>query len=271
MKTVSAKPNGSVVKVVFANNKGGVGKTTITVQAAFELAKTGLNVAVIDLDPQANASRRLGFIDDPDNPVATLAEALVEADLGGAKQVAVTLQHDGYTVDLLPSIHYLENRVSEAATIGATRRLVKLIKGWEDAYDVILMDTPPNMGHLTQLAFAAGDVVIGVTEAEYDSIAGINRIAEFVELHAEDLANPDLRFGGVIVNKFDAVTNLHRAALAALKDQRGDLVMEPVVKKRISMAEANGAGVSIDQYEKELTQTFAELAQSIIEAARGEK
>lgn len=258
---------GHSMKIVNANHKGGVGKTTLTVQIAIALAKTGLRVAVIDLDPQWNASRRLGFIPSAENPVPTISEAIKSGERGSASEIVVTLPGDGYSIDLLPSRHDLENRVNEAGMVGATRRLVKVIDGWEDDYDVILIDTPPNMGHLTQMGLAAADVVIGVTEAEFDSIDGINRIAEFVQVHAEDLANPDLRFAGIAVNKVDNV-NEHKFQLETLQNNWGDLVLSPIVKKRIPIAEANAAAASVDKYEAELAEVFHELAQSVLKAAK---
>ncbi|MGX5718019.1 ParA family protein [Arthrobacter sp. MAHUQ-56] len=255
------------MKILFANHKGGVGKTTITVQTAFELAKSGLRVGVIDLDPQWNASRRAGFVPDPAAPVPTISEAIKSGERGIAREIVLTMDRGNYSVDLLPSRHDLENRVNEAGMVGATRRLVKVIDGWEDDYDVILMDTPPNMGHLTQMGLAAADVVIGVTEAEFDGIDGINRIEEFVRLHAEDLANPNLRFAGIVVNKVDNVQE-HRLQLSNLEENWGDLVLSPVVKKRIKIAEANAAAESVDQYEGELADVISDLAQAILKAAK---
>lgn len=256
------------MKIVNANHKGGVGKTTFTVQIAIAFAKMGLRVAVIDLDPQWNASRRLGFVPSTTNPVPTIAEAIKSGERGVAREIVVSLPGDGYSIDLLPSRHDLENRVNEAGMVGATRRLVKVIEGWEDDYDVILIDTPPNMGHLTQLGLAAADVVIGVTEAEFDSIDGINRIVEFVRVHAEDLSNPGLRFAGIAVNKVDNV-NEHKLQLETLQRNWGDLVLSPIVKKRIPIAEANAAAESVEKYEKGLAEVFSALAKSVLDAANG--
>lgn len=134
-----------MVNILFGNNKGGVGKTYVTVQIAHALAAKGLKVAVVDLDPQANASRQLGWKFDPAQPVATISEAIQTATAGLASQVTVATQKwDGEetAIDLLPSRHDLENRISEAATVGAVRRLVKVLDGWQDQYDVVLIDTP---------------------------------------------------------------------------------------------------------------------------------
>lgn len=255
------------MKILKANHKGGVGKTTVTVQMAIAYATAGLRVAVIDLDPQYNASRRLGFVPNLKNPVPTISEAISSGERGCARDIVVSLPGDNYSIDLLPSRHDLENRVNEAGMVGATRRLVKVIDGWEDDYDVILIDTPPNMGHLTQMGLAAADVVIGVTEPEFDSIDGINRIANFVEDHAEDLANPRLRFGGIIVNKVDNV-NEHRYQLETLQNAWGDLVLSPVIRKRIAVAEANATAAPLAKYESELAKVFADLSQSVLKAAK---
>lgn len=259
-----------MVNILFGNNKGGVGKTYVTVQMAHALASRGLKVAVVDLDPQANASRQLGWKFDPMQPVATISEAIQNASPGLASQVTVATQKwDGEetAIDLLPSRHDLENRISEAATVGAVRRLVKVLDGWQDEYDVVLIDTPPSLGHLTQLGLAAAHMVVCVTEPAYDAVEGAIRFKEFVEQHAADLANPNLRFGGVVVNRVQNV-NEHKYQLEGFREQMGDLIFSPTLPTRIAAAEASAAAAPIAAWGTEHATTYAELAQAILSTAK---
>lgn len=259
-----------MVNILFGNNKGGVGKTYVTVQMAHAMAAQGLKVAVVDLDPQANASRQLGWKFDPAQPVATISEAIQNATPGLASQVTVTTQKwDGEetAIDLLPSRHDLENRISEAATVGAVRRLVKVLDGWQDQYDVVLIDTPPSLGHLTQLGLAAAHMVVCVTDPAYDAAEGAIRFRDFVQQHAADLANPNLRFGGIIVNRVQNV-NEHKFQLEGLSEQMGELLLSPTLPARIAAGEASAAAAPIAAWGTEHASTYAALAQAILSAAK---
>ncbi|MGO1507547.1 MAG: ParA family protein [Microbacterium sp.] len=197
-------------KVMFGNHKGGVGKSSVVVQTAAALARAGKRVLVVDMDPQASSSAYLGFVEDPDNPVPTISEALRSNERGagagavyecgwvddaGEQTVEASLIH------LIPCRADFENREVEAGQVGAVRRLRKALEGWTDEYDYVLIDTPPRLGHLTQMSMAASDAVIIVTEPERDGTVAAFRFAEFVTEHAEDVTNPDLRLAGVVLNK----------------------------------------------------------------------
>lgn len=195
---------------VIANNKGGVAKTGLTVQLAAALARAGKKVLVVDMDPQANASRRLGVEWDPSDPTPTMSE-VIKADQVGAGEGAVVgcgwvddndePTAEAQNIDVLPARFDLINRESEAGVIGAVRRLQKALEGWTDGYDVILIDTPPNLGHLVQMSMAAADTVIIPTDPNYDSIEGATRVSDFVTRHGIDVANPSLTVGGIIVTR----------------------------------------------------------------------
>ena len=151
--------------------------------------------------------------------------------------------------------------------MGAVRRLVKVLDGWQEQYDVVLIDTPPSLGHLTQLGLAAAHMVVCITEPAYDAIEGAIRFKEFVEQHAADLANPNLRFGGVVVNRVQNV-NEHKFQLEGFRDQMGDLIFSPTLPTRIAAAEASAAAAPIAAWGMEHATTYDELAQAIINAAK---
>lgn len=214
--------------VVVANNKGGVGKSQFVVQLTAALARRGLKVLVGDLDPQANATRRLGVGWSPDEPVPTMSE-VIRADTRGAGQGAVLAcawtTPEAELIDVLPARFDLINREAEAGVVGAHRRLVKALDGWAESYDVLILDTPPNLGHLPQLGFAAADTVLIVAEPEYDAVEAAVRVRDFIDEHAADLTNPNLTVGGVIVTMRRA-TSEHNFQLEGLKDLFGDLVWD---------------------------------------------
>ncbi|MGV8970400.1 MAG: ParA family protein [Microbacteriaceae bacterium] len=217
---------------VIANNKGGVAKTQLTVQLAAALARRSLDVLVVDLDPQANATRRLGVEWDPEQPIPTMSEVLRAEQPGAGAGAVVTcgwVGADGQPtqeakhIDVLPARFDLINRESEAGVVGAMRRLTKSLEGWTEDYDVILIDTRPDLGHLVQLAMAAADHVIIPTDPNYDSVEAAIRVSDFVARHAIDIANPDLTIGGVIVTRRKATVE-QDYQLDGIKSRFGDLV-----------------------------------------------
>lgn len=256
--------------VTIGNNKGGVGKTGNLVQLAAALTRAGYKILVIDLDPQSNASRQLGWEDNYDSPAPTIGDALRDASEGIAADALVNANelHSRIGVDLVPSRVDLENRISEAATVGAVRRLKKVLGGWTESYDVVLIDTPPSLGHLTQMALAASDVALCVTQPEFDSVEGLTRFRSFVAEHAEDIANPQLRFAGVIVNLHKRI-NEHAYQLEGLKELVGnDEILHPVIPERSVIKEAAAAGASLAEYKttagRQMTELFDQLASAFI-------
>lgn len=259
-------------RIALVNNKGGVGKTTTTVRLAEGLAKAGHRVLVVDMDPQGNASRRLGWAYDFENPQLTISEA-IRADQAGA--VAQVLQPIGWNVDyatciaLAPSRLELENRMSEAGIVGAWRRLVKALEGADDHFAYTLIDCPPSLFHLTQMALAAADHVVIVTEPEYDSVEAAVRVRDFVRERAVELANPDLALTGVIVNAMQNLAS-HADQLASVREIFGPLVWDPVVRHRSLLVDADGDEIPLTDVrgEKagEVRATYELLAQTLVKA-----
>jgi chromosome partitioning protein len=212
-----------------ANNKGGVSKTEVTCQLAGALARSGQRVLVVDMDPQANATRRLGVEWDPSEPIPTMSEVILAAQDGAGEAAVVACGWDpiqapeGERIDVLPARFDLINREAEAGAVGAVRRLTKALAGWVDAYDVILIDTRPDLGHLVQMAFAAADTVLIASDPNYDSVEGAIRVRDFVSLHAADMMNPGLSVAGVVITRRKK-TREHDFQIEGLVDAFGDLV-----------------------------------------------
>lgn len=260
-------------RIGFGNNKGGTGKTSSVIGIAAALAQRGRRVLAVDLDPQANLSRRLGFNEETPEATnqATVSEA-IKADRDGCAVDAIVpcawADPIAKNIDLLPSRFDLENRISEAGTVGALRRLDRALNGIDDDYDHVLFDFPPSLGHLTQLGMVAARNVVIVTMPEYDGIKGAIRLRDFVALHAGNLGVPDLRIKGVIVNLVRASTGLHAFHIGGLADTFGDVpVWEPFIPQRTAVAEANDAAAPLAAYQtataKELTGIYSQLADQL--------
>lgn len=237
------------VRVAVANNKGGVGKTTTTVRLAEALAQAGRRVLVVDIDPQGNASRRLGWAYDPQDPQLTISEAIRADAAGVAAQAIQPIGWDAECADrirLAPARLELENRLSEAGVAGAWRRLAKALDGADDTYDVTLIDCPPSLFHLTQLGLAAADHVLVVSAPEYDSVEGSTRVRDFVQERGADLANPELSLIGVVVNGMRELAS-HHAQLQSLRQLYGPLVWEPIVRHRSLIVDADGDELPLQQ------------------------
>lgn len=230
------------IRVAVANNKGGVGKTTTTIRLAEALAKAGRRVLVVDLDPQGNASRRLGWTYQPDDPQLTISEAIRADEVEVARQV---IQPTGWDVEcasrmaLCPARLELENRMSEAGVTGAWRRLAKALDGADDHVDYTLMDCPPSLFHLTQMGLAAAHRVLLVTEPEYDSVEAAVRVRDFVAERAPDLSNPGLALTGVVINAMQPLAS-HADQRDSVRQIFGPLVWDPIVRHRSLLVDADG-------------------------------
>lgn len=229
------------MRIAIASHKGGAGKTTITGCLAEMLAARGRRVLVVDLDPQANLSRRLGYREDELTSKPTTSEVVQADRIGCAGDAVVPCRWQlplAEYIDLVPARFDLENRIPEAGQLGAHLRLARGLSGVTDEYDLTLVDTPPSLGHLTQLALAASDGVVVPVRAEYDYVAGAVRVRDFLAAQADNLARPGLSIVGVVVNEQDRRRGLHGWHIESLRELFGALVWEPTIPTRSVLAEA---------------------------------
>lgn len=259
-------------RVVIGNNKGGSGKTATTVNLAAAFAEQGRRVLVVDLDPQANASRRLARPFSADQPIPTAAEVIKSAEQGVAADAIAACGWTGYSdlIAVIPARFDLENRVSEAGTVGANARLRRALAGADDAYDVTLIDCPPSLGHLTQLGMAAADAALCTVEPEYDSVEGAVRFRDFIGHHADDIGRPDLHVVGYVVTRVRANLGAHSFQIDGLAELFGDQVWTPHVPERAAIKDAADSATPLRALgtppAKELADIHSELAQRLWQA-----
>jgi chromosome partitioning protein len=231
-----------------ANNKGGVGKTSSTVNLAAALARQGRRVLVVDMDPQANTTRRLAAQITPDSP--TVSEAIASAAKGCAADAIVPCGWDAPYAELIsviPSAPDLANRSGESHLLGAVRRLAKALTGADDGYDATLFDCEPSLGHLTQLVLAAADDVLTVVEPEYDAVESAVRLRDFIEVAREDLGNPGLHVLGYLLSRVRDNLGTHKFQLAGLPGLFGDgMVWEPGIPERAAVKDAGEAAAPVE-------------------------
>jgi chromosome partitioning protein len=260
-------------RIVIGNNKGGSGKTATAVNLAAALAEASKSVLVVDLDPQANATRRLGVAGGTG---VSISEALFASTPGTSGAAADAVREVGWKdeiyrqwIDVIPARFDLENRISEAASVGAIGRLRRALQGVDQGYDFTLIDCPPSLGHLTQMAMAGAEACLATVEPEYDSVEGGLRYREFLTTNATDLTNPDLYLLGVIIGRVRTQVSAHAFQIAGMRDSFGpDLVWEPTVPERAVIKDAADASMPLaslgSSRARAVSEIFSELADTMI-------
>lgn len=257
-------------RIAMGNHKGGSGKTAATVNLAAAVAEAGHQVLVVDLDPQANASRRLGIgYGDPELTTSEVVKSGEEGVAADAIMPAGWPEPYASRVDVLPARFDLENRISEAAVIGAVGRLRRALSGVDEGYRITLLDCPPSLGHLTQLAMAAADGALCPVEPEYDSVDGAVRYRDFIASNAGELGNPGLAMLGYLVSRVRAQVGAHAFQLEGLADTFGaEQVWSPHIPERASIKDAADSGSPLRIYggtsAREMANLYAELAESLL-------
>ena len=254
--------------IVVANQKGGVGKTTTTVNVAAALAQLGQRVLVIDLDPQGNASTALGL--DHQRGVPSTYDALVDGeplhDLMTTAPDVPLLQVVPATIDLagaeieLVSVVARENRLRKAITahplVGTAEHL------GEERLDYVFVDCPPSLGLLTLNALVAGEEMLIPIQAEYYALEGLGQLLETVEMVKAHL-NPRLVVSTILVTMYDARTRLASGVAQEVREHFGDQVLRTSIPRSVRVSEAPSYGQTVMTYDP-----ASPGALSYLEAAR---
>lgn len=243
--------------LAFANQKGGVAKTTTTINLGVALQELGLRVLVVDMDPQGNLTMSLGL--NPDDARPSMYDVLVNHV--NIEEALVRRELDV----VVSSIDLAAAEIALSSLIGRERSLSKALMQVADRYDYILIDTPPSLGLLTINALTASDAVIVPVQCEYLSLRGLAQLERTLELVRENL-NPRVHIAGILPTMYDSRTVHGREAVEVLRNSFGDLVFETTIRKTIRFAEAPVKGESVLKYAptSEAANVYRRLAKEVL-------
>ena len=247
--------------IVFANQKGGVAKTTTTLNLGVAFKEQGHRVLVVDLDPQGNLTMSQGM--NPDAIERSMFDVLVH-------RLPISEVIQPAEVDVaVSSIDLAGAELALSSLIGRERALEKSLLEVRDRYDFVLVDTPPSLGLLTINAFVAATGVIVPVQCEYLSLRGLVQLENTLAMVRENL-NPDVRIEGILPTMFDSRTLHAREAVEILEENFGDLVFRTRIRKTVRYAEAPVKGSSIMKYDPSGTaaEAYRDLAKEVLDGAK---
>jgi chromosome partitioning protein len=228
--------------IAVLNQKGGVGKTTTAINVSASLAKQGLNVLLIDFDPQGNTTSGLGL--DKGVVETTSYEVLFEPSLLLQAVQETKIAH----LWLLPANANLA--AAEVELVGTVHRETKLRAALQHAsYDYIFIDCPPSLGLLTINALAAAHEVLIPVQAEYYALEGLGQLLDLIQRVRAGL-NPQLELLGVVLTMYDKRTALSDQVLAELKNHLHDKLFTTLIPRNVRLAEAPSFGKTIFEHDK---------------------
>lgn len=246
--------------IAIANQKGGVGKTTTSINLSACIAAKGKKVLVIDIDPQGNTTSGYG-IEKND-----LENTIYELILGDCSIEDCILK------EVLPNISILPSNVNLAAAeielIGVEKKeyILKNEVDWvKDRYDFIIIDCPPSLSLLTVNAMTTADSVLVPIQCEYYALEGLSQLIHTVEL-VKDRLNPVLEIEGVVFTMYDARTNLSLQVVENVKDNLEQNIYKTIIPRNIRLAEAPSFGTPINQYDPRSAgaESYMRLAEEVI-------
>jgi len=243
--------------IAFANQKGGVAKTTTTLNLAVAFAESGHRVLCVDLDPQGNLTMSQGI--DPDKVEKSLYDVLVHdmplAEIIQKREIDIAVA----SIDLAGA------EIAMSTKIGRERSLEKSLKEVSGEYDFVCIDTPPSLGLLTINALTAANKVIVPVQCEYLSMRGLVQLQNTLKMIQENL-NPEVRIEGILPTMLDTRTVHAKEAVEILEENFGDLVFKSRIRKAIKFAEAPVKGASVLKYDPQSNAAgyYRDLAKEVL-------
>ena len=249
---------GKVISV--SNQKGGVGKTTTTVNVAAFIAGRGRRVLIIDIDPQANAGYGVGV--NAGEADRTIYEVLIGTVPVRDAVVGTSVPN----LDLIPSNIHLAGAQMDLLDMEGKefilREAVREIKG---GYDYIFIDCPPSLGILTLNSLAAADSVMIPLQCEYYALEGLNQLLRIIAMVQENL-NRGLAIEGVVLTMYDSRTNLSQQVVSDVREYFGDKVFTTIIPRNVRLSEAPSFGKPIGMYDRTSigSVTYENLAEEVL-------
>ncbi|MGO3327955.1 ParA family protein [Gordonia sp. (in: high G+C Gram-positive bacteria)] len=253
--------HGPAVIIAMCNQKGGVGKTTSTINLGAALAEAGRRVLLVDLDPQGALSAGLGV---PHHDLDRTVHNLLVAPYASTDDVLMRTRVDG--LDILPSnIDLSAAEIQLVSEVGREQALARALHPVGDRYDYILVDCQPSLGLLTVNALACADNVLIPMECEYFSLRGLALLTDTID-KVHDRLNPRLELGGILVTMFDQRTLHSRDVMARVVEVFGDAVFDTVINRTVRFPETSVAGEPITSWAPKSSgaTAYRDLAREVI-------
>ncbi len=247
--------------IAICNQKGGVGKTTTTVNLGYYLADSGKNVLIIDLDPQSNATSGLGL--DKSKIKQSVYDVLID-DVNALDTVTSLFDKNGFS--LLPSsINLTGAEIELISLMNREYRLKNAIRDLRDKFDFILIDSPPSLGLLTINALTAADSALIPIQCEYYALEGLSQLINTINLVKDNL-NKNLTIEGVLLTMADFRTKLTSEVINEAREYFKEKVFKTVIPRSIKLSEAPGFGKPIELYDKSSigAKTYSVLTKEIL-------
>ncbi len=262
---------GKVISVI--NQKGGVGKTTTSVNLGAAIAQKGKKVLLVDIDAQSNLTTHLGLgsNEDPDaapgDPPTPKPELTIYDVLKGNRSLNEVIIKRSDNLDLVPSSLLLSAADLElGGVVGRELILKRALQPVVGSYDVVIIDCPPALGLLSLNALAAAENVVIPVQSEYLALHGVRQLLDTID-QVKNIYNPGLIVGGVLICLHDNRKRLARAVADTIRAYFGDLVFSTVIRENVALAEAPADGQTIFEYAPKSTgaEDYLSLAKEILD------
>ena len=254
--------HGPAKVIAMCNQKGGVGKTTSTINLGASLAEYGRRVLLVDLDPQGALSAGLGV---PHYELEHTVHNMLVEPRASIDEVLISTRVKN--LDLVPSnIDLSAAEIQLVNEVGREQSLARAIFPVLDRYDYVLIDCQPSLGLLTVNGLACSDVVIIPTECEFFSLRGLALLTDTVE-KVHDRLNPKLSIGGILITRYDPRTVNSREVMARVLERFGDLVFDTVITRTVRFPETSVAGEPITSWAPKSVgaEAYRSLAREVID------